>query len=428
MDDDRLEQRLRTDPADDDGHRPGRFMELLAGSAAARRRPIVSARGARPIGAALVGVAALVVVLLVRLGSLGPVPGTTPGGSPAYSPIDTIAMQGALDRWATANGVAAGSVTAIDDVGRQAFASVSGDPERDAAATMRLGDVSGMFVVSATLILIDCAQIPQAGCPLQVATGAMRLDDLVSRWLPDSPAGNRTVRQLLDGTSGLAALGTIDELNAQIAADPGADWSRTGVLLRTLALPERFAAGARREPVDTETALLEELIGRAVTVPASRWIEAVTIDHLSLGDTTIGAVNTGTLTPGTTLGGATVTDYSQALLDALGATGGVASDSRDLARFAAAAWGTAIIHEVATLQLLTDEAHGRQSPMGATAYCPCIDGAHTVIARIGHAVGWSALAAYDFQSHTAIAAMLPADISQAELEALLQDLVGAVNT
>jgi CubicO group peptidase (beta-lactamase class C family) len=427
MDDYRLERRLRTDPADDDGHRPGRFLELLAGSAVERGRPSVRARGDRPIGAALVGVAALViVVLLVRLGGMGPA--SPPTGSPAHSPIDTLALQRALDGWAAGNGIPAGSVTVIDEAGRAAFASLSDDPRGDAEATMRIGEVSGMFVVSATLILIDCARISQAGCPLQVANGAMRLDDTVSRWLPDSPAGSRTVHQLLDGTSGLAALGTIDELSAQIAADPSADWSRTGVLLRTLALPERFAAGARREPVDTEIALLEELIARAVTVPASRWIEAVTIEHLTLGDTTIGAVSPGTLTPGTTLGGGRVTDYSQAMLDALGGTGGVASDSQDLARFAAAGWGTAIIHEVATVRLLTDAAHGRQSPMGATAYCPCIAGEHTVIARLGHAVGWSALAAYDFQSRTAIAALLAADIPQAELEALLQDLVGAVNS
>lgn len=429
MDEDRLEHRLRTDPAGDDGHETGQFLERLAGSATRRTRSTVQTRNSRPLGAAVVGLAALMVVLLVRLGGFVPGPSSSPTALPTAAPINPAALQKAVERWAAASGVATGTVTVIGPTGDPTTVSVAGDPRPGRPTIGRIGEVARMFVVSAALVLIDCARISQAGCPLSVPAGAMRLDDHVSRWLPNSPAGDRTIRQLLDGTSGLAPLGpTIADLNDRIAADPGADWSRSALLVRVLAAPQRFAPGTRRDPVDTEIALLEELIEQAAHVPASRWIDAATIGHLRLGDTGIGAVEPGRLTPGRTTAGNTLVDLPPALIGALGASGGMVSDSPDLAQFAAADWGTALINDVATVQLSTDAANGHRAPMGASGYCPCIAGEYTLVGQTGHAIGWSALAAYDFRDEMAIAAVLATDVSEAQLDALLQAVVDAAHT
>ncbi len=91
----------------------------------------------------------------------------------------------------------------------------------------------------------------------QVEQGRMRLDDPVSKYLPDAPASWRTmtVRQLMNHTSGVANLG--GEFYA------GKDFSDETYIKQAYARPLDFAPGARWSYSNTGYALLGILVKKA---------------------------------------------------------------------------------------------------------------------------------------------------------------------
>ena len=118
-----------------------------------------------------------------------------------------------------------------------------------------------MFLVNAVLALDDCGRGKSvAPCRPDAPMGHFSLDDHVSDWLSDWPrADPTTVRQLLEGGSGIAAVGpTIGSLRDRITADPTADWSRASLISAAIGEPRRFALGTARDAVDTDYMLLEE--------------------------------------------------------------------------------------------------------------------------------------------------------------------------
>jgi CubicO group peptidase (beta-lactamase class C family) len=421
--DDRLERRLRQEATGDPTYEPGLVFDRLAATATTRPRP-VRAAGANPsFGFAVIAVVIILSLLSLRPSLSGP-GGPSPTAPATLAPsLDAGQLQSIVDAWASRNGQPGVTVTVVDATGVQVTVrhAAAGDT---APAIVRIGEVSRVFVVSTAVGLAECSSKVAVPCPLPLPAGAFSLDDPISRWLPGVPGDGLTVRKLLDGTSGLAAIAaTLPDLQARIAADPGADWSRRAVLDAALAAPPRFSPGARREPVDTEFLLLEEIIGLASDRSSAEWLDVATISHLGLGNTLLATADSAGRSPGHDATGGVVSDLPPALLAVVGNAGGIASDSADLARLASAAWGSAVLRAPATIDLVTDAANGHVAPWGGSAYCPCAGVARSVIAQTGHAVAWSAVAAYDLGHRAAIGIALDADVNQAGLDDLLASLV-----
>ena len=203
-----------------------------------------------------------------------------------------------VDAWAAQQGRPTGSVSILlfdGQVGTFALGPTPGGAE----PVGRVGEASRLYTAAVVLIVADCALAGARNCPLPVETGAFRLDDPIERWLPGSPVGDRTIRQLLAGTSGIAAVSTtISDLRDRVLAQPTGKWDRDAVLDAALAAPVRFAPGERREPVNSEFLLLERVLELATGRTATEWIDAAFIRHLGLRQTVVPGESTVAVAPG----------------------------------------------------------------------------------------------------------------------------------
>jgi CubicO group peptidase (beta-lactamase class C family) len=292
------------------------------------------------------------------------------------------------------------------------------------ASSARLGEISRVYVAAGIAVIDDCSTVSSSfSCRKGVFPTTMRIDDPVARWYPDWPvADTTTVRQLLDGSSGLAPVTTdLADLAAQMTANPGTDWSRRAVLARAIAAPRRFTAGARNEPVDTEWLLLEAIIERASGKPSSLVIPTEAMAEPF--DTTFVDQPPIALMAGRRADGSTIADLDPKLLALLGNAGGMAAPSADLAEYALTAWATTETLNDPIVNLLTDAAGGHALPLGAAGVCPCDGSTRFVIRQIGHAVGWSTILAYDFQTRVAVGVAIGTDVTSTDLDTLLQSVI-----
>ena len=432
MDDDRLDRRLRSDATGDRPHDVGLFLDRLATSQ--RARPVRFGRAsARPsLGLATAVVLALVATLALRPvlfgpGDASPTPGSSaPGPSSSTRPAIAIeALDGVLAAWSSANGNASGSLSVIDRFGEHITIGFGSRRGNTTPAAGRIGEVGRMTVVSATLIYADCFASGSIGCILPTP-GRLALHDPLRRWFPKSTIADRTVTQLLEGTSGVAPTGpTLADLARQIAAAPDRAWTRNAVLQASLEAPPRFEAGARREPVDTEYLILEELIGLASGEHPIDWIAPPVLGHGGLEHTWFGTEVPEPLLPGHAEG-TVVADLDPRLIDLLGPAGGAAATSEDVARLAMISWGTAMVLPLDPFHAITDVDNGHREPLGAVGSCPCDADGASVITLSGHAIGWGSLAAWDYTSQAAVGVVVDVDPSQAGLDELLQQLIAVI--
>jgi hypothetical protein len=426
MDDERLERRLRTDPSGDT-YEPGAFLDRLASGQAARA-VAGRTRPGPPLGLVVTVVAVVAAIAVVRPAIVGP------GGTPTTPPSPSVAtqiglhtgdLQRIVDAWADAHERPSGSISFIGPIGEQVSLVVGAGSSRVGPPVVRLGDGSRTFVYMASVLVTTCSAPLQWDCAFPVEAGAFRLDDTVGRWYPDATIADRTIRQLLEGTSGMAPIGpSLVELAGRIAAEPAADWSRAALLRAALHAPPRFAAGERREPVDAESALLEDLIGRATGRDAATWVDSGIISHVGLAATTVEGGTPPSLVAGHS-DADVLADLEPLLLQALGVSGSAASTSGDLAHLATIAWGAATVIPVDGLRALTNADGGHRAPWGAIGYCPCDVSGDAVIGRPGHAIGWSSLTAYDLGTKVSVGLVLDRDLDDQALESLLAELTSA---
>jgi hypothetical protein len=376
----------------------------------------------------LVATIAIGLALAIRDGGIGH-PVETPTPAPSASPyFDDARLGSVIARWSEANGNPRVSVTLLGPRGE--LLTLGGPPGSPASAdsTVRIGEVSRVFVDAAIVALDECHRgLGSITCPAPVR-GGLSLDDPAARWVAAWPAGDdTTVRQLLEGSSGIAPIGaSIADLRDRIIAAPGDDWSRRGLIARALAEPRRFPPGSRRSPADTELMILEDVIDAASGRPRGRFID----DVAGHGRGKLGFLPTleepQNLLEGVTRSGDRLPDLDAGLLGILGNQGAIAASSRDLAYLAINTWGSTTVHDGSTIAYLTDSAHGRQAPIGARSACPCAGDERSVILQTGDAVGWSALTSLDVDLSVTVGVVLDHDIDDAALEDLLQGLEAAL--
>lgn len=441
MDDERLERRLRRDPTMDPPHRVGAFRDRLADRAI--HRPIAQRRREIRIGAPLaIAATALVAVALVVGRTIGPtdVPGSAFPTAPIAPTLSTVSptptkealpssrLQATLIDWAHRGTVHHATLAVIDGTGQTwtGSSTIPGEPAVDAASTYRIGEMSRMLLASAVMSLDECGRgLGYSSCPERGLDPPFSIDDRLARWVPDWPNGDVIrVRQLLDGTSGLAPVTSgIGELLTRVSADPTADWSRAGLLARARALPPAFAPGTGFAVTDTADLLLDHIIARATGRSSLFWLGTSAVDHYGLVSTTLANEPPEGLVAGTLAGGGRLADLPPAVLTAVGNASGVASNALDLARFANPAWSSSSIHDASTVAAITAVANAHEYGLGVRGLCPCAAGRSTVLGLTGHAAAWSGIVAKETVGGWAVALLVDADLSDAELEAALGEIL-----
>ena len=187
MDDD-LEARLRHEPTSDPVHEVGRFRDRVATTAATRGR-------ARPVAfrqpaGVLVAVLVAVVVALALRGAWTGDPAATPATSPppaTPSPLPTPGVDGSvltgiLRGWAAVHGEAPVTAVIIGRRGDVVIAGLGpGATTLDRQPAVRLGDLSGLFVINALVALDECRRgVGFSSCPAPAAVGPIDLDAPIS--------------------------------------------------------------------------------------------------------------------------------------------------------------------------------------------------------------------------------------------------------
>ena len=430
MDDEQLERRLRRDPTMDPPHQAGGFRDRLADGAIdgppTRRR-----RGAS-IGGPLVIAATVLVVAALIVGRMVP-PAVGPGSSPpaaTVAPLPTERLQALLIDWAHRGPAHRATMAVISPIGETWTGSSAGAGEAalDPLSTYRIAEMSRMLLVSAVMSLDECGRgSGEARCPTPTTGLPFSVDDRLSRWIPGWPNGDAiTIRQLLDGTNGLAPVTSgIADLVDRVTADPAADWTTAGLIAQARALPPAFAPGTGFAITDTADLLLDDIISRATGRPSLFWIGSSAVGHFGLTSTTLANEPPKGLVAGTLAGGPRIADLPHAVLTAIGNASGVASNSLDLARFASPAWSTTSIHDGSTIAAVTAVANEHSYGLGVRGLCPCVAGRPTVLGLTGHAAAWSGIVAKDTVGRWSIALLVDADLTDADLEAVLDQVLAA---
>jgi D-alanyl-D-alanine carboxypeptidase len=430
MDEEQLERRLRRDPTMDPPHRVGAFRDrladLTASGAGARRREGSGIGGPLVIAATL-----LVVVALIAGHVITPTVGPGSATSTATpAPLPTERIRTTLMDWAHRGGAHRATLAVISRTGEMWTGSSpqAGEPTLDPGSTYRIGEISRMLLVSAVMSLDECGRsLGFSRCPAPAIDPPFSIDDRLSRWIPDWPSGDAiTVRQLLDGTNGLAPVASgIAELLDSTAADPTADWTEAGLIARARTLPPAFPPGTGFAITDTADLLLDDIIARATGRPSLFWIGSSAIAHFGLVSTTLPSEPPEDLVPGTLAGGRRLSDLSPAVLTAIGNASGIASNALDLAKFANPAWSSSSIHDASTITAVTAVANEHSYGLGVRGFCPCPAGRPTVVGLTGHAAAWSGIVAKDSVGGWSIALLVDADLTDADLESILDEVLAA---
>jgi CubicO group peptidase (beta-lactamase class C family) len=205
---------------------------------------------------------------------------------------------------------------------------------------VRLGASGRLYLVAVALQLVD--------------EGRLALDARIDRYVNAWPAVRGvTVRQLMDGSSGVASFGDpIEDLARSVASDPQRAWSVADALAIAAGKQPRFAPGTRHEPADTEDALLDEIIEAITGGPSSDAITTRILEPIALEKTFVAGapipppnmpqlnptgelateVQSGLWDPDGTGTLAIVPDLPAGVLAILGSARGMASSETDLAR------------------------------------------------------------------------------------------------
>ncbi len=300
------------------------------------------------------------------------------------------------------------------------------EPALDPLGTYRIGEMSRMLLVSAVMSLDECGRgVGWATCPIPAIDPPFSIDDRLSRWIPDWPnASAITIRQLLDGTSGLAPVTSgIADLVDRAAADPTADWTTDGLLSRARALRPSFAPGTGFAITDTADLLLDAIVARATGRTSLFWIGSSVVRHYGLPSTTLVNEQPTGLVAGMLAGGRRLADLPPAVLTAVGNASGVASDALDLARFTIPAWSSTSIHDASTIAAVTAISTDHSYGLGVRGLCPCPAGQPTVLGLTGHPAAWSGIVARDRAGGWSMAFLVDADLTDADLEAVLDQVL-----
>ncbi len=288
---------------------------------------------------------------------------------------------------------------------------------------VRVGGAMHLLVSMVALSLVD--------------QGRLDLDAPVSQYVSVWPDRETiTVRNLLDGSSGVAAFGEpVDDLARLVAAEPDRPWTAADALRIASEKTQRFVPGSRHEPVDTEDALLVSIIEgvtgssfdhvllelvHSLNPPSPvepplgpDWFHATSewaplVPDIGMWDPTA----SGALTK--------IADLPPGVLVVLGPARGLALPVSTLARM------TTDVHThphllSATTRAMVDKPI-EEGGFGGSAMCPCAGVVKNGIGQVGHTGPYTAVTVYVPSERLTISLVVNAAVSDDDLQALLQEV------
>ena len=275
-----------------------------------------------------------------------PSPGATP--TPGPTPIPAAALQARLDALRVKYHIPGVSVTIIWPDGRT-WTGVGGWADVKRRVPIVTGTAFSVGSISKTFLAALVLQLGEEG--------RLSLDDPVLRWLPTARVRSGvTIRELLDHTSGLYDFFSNPNIDRAILADKRRAWTPAQALayMRT---PGYCAAGTCWHYSNSNYVLLGELVQRVTGNPVATDLRRQFFDPLNLARTFVQGAEPRRGTVATSyqlLGvGSALRTVSQSdgtaispftsVVTAAGSAGAVAASSRDLARWARALYGGAIL-------------------------------------------------------------------------------------
>ena len=275
-----------------------------------------------------------------------PTPAATP--TPAPTPIPAAALQARLNTLRVKYHVPGVSVTIIWPDGRT-WTGVGGWADVKRRVPVVTGTAFSVGSISKTFLAALVLQLGEEG--------RLSLDDSVLRWLPTARVRSGvTIRELLDHTSGLYDFFSNPNIDRAILADKRRVWTPAQALayMRT---PGYCAAGTCWHYSNSNYLLLGELVQRLTGNPVATELRRRFFDPLNLARTFVqgteprrGTVATAYQLVGvgsalrtvSQSDGTTISPFTS-VVTAAGSAGAVAASSRDLARWARALYGGAIL-------------------------------------------------------------------------------------
>lgn len=437
-DDQRIERLLRARPMTDQVYRAG-IADLL--EMPSDRQSVVGTLrwrhggvgAARPVALIMVGAVILLMAAVMVVGGqrtnelvvVVPPSATTATPEPVpdfpLAAVTDLLSRFETSRWAGTPGVEIEAGVGSDDrmwltgSGFSVHTSLMGESYPGTVA-VRVGSLTHLRSVAIALSLVD--------------EGRLDLDAPISRYLSTWPAGDAiTVRSLLDASSGVASFGEpIEDLAGLVAAEPSRTWTAADALRLARDKAPRFQPGDSHENVDTEDALLVEIIEAVTGSP----VERVYIDlfRAIAGPLPDDPPNPPIQTEFPLMAGLWDADRSGTLVEVA-----------DLPDDVVAVLGPARNWAVPTslLTRLTTDIHTHPSLLsgaaratldepfedggfGGSAMCPCTGDAKNGVGLIGHTGPYTSLSVYVPSERLTIAIVANVAISDDDLEGLLQEI------
>lgn len=273
---------------------------------------------------------------------------------------------------------------------------------------VRVGALARLYLVAIALQLVD--------------EGRLDLGAPVSQYVSSWPAGDTiTVRNLLDGSSGVASFGEpVEDLVRLVAAEPSRTWTAGDALRLARDKPPRFQPGARHEAVDTEDALLVSIIEAVTGSPVFDVLVGRVFDVGRVGHYGLNAPRVGLWDPTNSGGLVEVADLPDDVLAVLGPARGLAFPVADLARLTDGIRANPTLLSGAARATLDKPFEG--GGFGGSAMCPCGGDAMDGVGLVGHTGPYTALAVYVPSERLTIALVANVAISDDDLQGLLQEI------
>lgn len=137
----------------------------------------------------------------------------------------------------------------------------------------RIGSVTKTFTVTLLLQLAE--------------EGKLSLEDPISKYVPDVPNPQATLRQLADMTSGIPSVTEIESFENAFDAAPGRTWTRDEVLAHLRGQPAWFDPGVAYAYSNTNTFLLGLVLEKASGRPFAELLDAQILKPLGMTRTSM---------------------------------------------------------------------------------------------------------------------------------------------
>lgn len=164
--------------------------------------------------------------------------------------------------------------------GRLAWSGAAGLRDIEGPALLPMDALFPIYSITKTFTAVAALRLAMAG--------RLRLDDAISRWLPNLPFAERvTLRQLLAHTGGVVNYSSLPEYHGDVAAHPGTPWSFDEFVDRAATRPLDFEPGTAWNYSNTGYTLAKRILELETEDSFAEVVERNIVEPLGLESTRV---------------------------------------------------------------------------------------------------------------------------------------------